>query len=48
MFTIVLTVLLIMTLAGIAAVLGPGVSATDLTEMGVRLDDPSAALHDAR
>ncbi len=48
MFTIVLTILLFITLAGIAAVLGPGVPATDLIEMGVRLDDPATAIHDAR
>ena len=47
MFTIVLTVLLIITLAAIAAVLGPDVPATDLIEMGVRLDDASSAVRDA-
>lgn len=48
MFTIVLTILLVMTLAGIAVVLGPGVRSTDLIEMGVRLDDGAPVIHDAR
>ncbi len=47
MFTIVLTIVLFIPLAGIAAVLSSGMSAMELTEMGVRLDDPALGYHGA-